>query len=113
MAANSLLGRSISKEGRFNMRSLVYLIVGLVVGFYLAKLYVYFTTPGTAELVPFEGHRHGEVNDTQHEHVEKLYSEVSEGPQEPRTAQAKQESLNIEIHTQESNSPTKLNKTAN
>ncbi|KAM8715035.1 hypothetical protein ACLKA7_002135 [Drosophila subpalustris] len=110
MAANSLIARSISKEGRFNMRSLVYLIVGLVVGFYLAKLYVYFTTPGTAELVPYEGHRQGEVNDTQHEHVEKLNSE---DPEEPSTAQAKKESSNVEIHTQESNSPTKLNKTTN
>ncbi|TDG40352.1 hypothetical protein AWZ03_013230 [Drosophila navojoa] len=68
MTANSLLGRSILNEGRSNKRSLVSLIVGLVVGFCLAELFVYSSTPERGEFVPYDGHRHGDVNDAHHSH---------------------------------------------
>ncbi|XP_034669836.1 glycoprotein-N-acetylgalactosamine 3-beta-galactosyltransferase 1 isoform X1 [Drosophila subobscura] len=67
MTANSLLGRSILNEGRSNKRSFVSLIVGLIVGFCLAELFVY-STPERAEFMPYDGHRHGDVNDAHHSH---------------------------------------------
>ncbi|XP_017856736.1 PREDICTED: glycoprotein-N-acetylgalactosamine 3-beta-galactosyltransferase 1-like [Drosophila arizonae] len=68
MTANSLLGRSLLNEGRSNKRSLVSLIVGLVVGFCLAELFVYSSTPERGEFAPYDGHRHGDVNDAHHSH---------------------------------------------
>ncbi|XP_064553907.1 glycoprotein-N-acetylgalactosamine 3-beta-galactosyltransferase 1 [Drosophila montana] len=68
MTANSLLGRSLLNEGRSNKRSFVSLIVGLVVGFCLAELFVYSSTPERGEYVPYDGHRHGDVNDAHHSH---------------------------------------------
>ncbi|KAH8319117.1 hypothetical protein KR067_010194 [Drosophila pandora] len=68
MHANSLLGRSILNEGRSNKRSFVSLIVGLVVGFCLAELFVYTSTPERSEFMPYDGHRHGDVNDAHHSH---------------------------------------------
>ncbi|KAH8282714.1 hypothetical protein KR054_009297 [Drosophila jambulina] len=68
MTANSLLGRSILNEGRSNKRSFVSLIVGLVVGFCLAELFVYSSTPERSEFMPYDGHRHGDVNDAHHSH---------------------------------------------
>ncbi|XP_034472897.1 glycoprotein-N-acetylgalactosamine 3-beta-galactosyltransferase 1 isoform X3 [Drosophila innubila] len=68
MTANSLLGRSLLNEGRSNKRSLISLIVGLVVGFCLAELFVYSSTPERSEFMPYDGHRHGDVNDAHHSH---------------------------------------------
>lgn len=43
------------------------LIVGLVVGFCMAELFV-FSTPPRSEWVPYSGHQHGDVNDPHHSH---------------------------------------------
>ncbi|XP_037809511.1 glycoprotein-N-acetylgalactosamine 3-beta-galactosyltransferase 1 isoform X1 [Lucilia sericata] len=101
MSSNSLLnGRSLIHEGaRSNRRSLVSMILGLIIGFCLAELFV-LSTPAKPEWLLYEGHRHGDINDPhashdlidasgpeldvgfhQHEHenssvAQKLYSEV-------------------------------------
>lgn len=52
-------------SGRSNKRSFVSLIIGLVVGFCLAKLFIYSSTPDRAA---FEGHQHEHNNDAHHSH---------------------------------------------
>ncbi|XP_034473052.1 glycoprotein-N-acetylgalactosamine 3-beta-galactosyltransferase 1-like [Drosophila innubila] len=69
MITNSLLGRTILNEGRSNKRSLVFLLVGLVVGFYLGEIYAYSSMrecAECAEFMPYNGHRFGDVNDAYH-----------------------------------------------
>ncbi|XP_075151384.1 glycoprotein-N-acetylgalactosamine 3-beta-galactosyltransferase 1 [Haematobia irritans] len=67
MTANGLLGRTIVHEGsRSNRRSLVSLIVGLVVGFCLAELFV-LSTPEKPEWMLYAGHQHGDINDDPHD----------------------------------------------
>ncbi|XP_067621746.1 glycoprotein-N-acetylgalactosamine 3-beta-galactosyltransferase 1 [Eurosta solidaginis] len=63
-----LLGRSVLTDGpRSNRRSLVSLIVGLVVGFCLAELFV-ISTPSHPEYLPYAGHVHGDANDAHNSH---------------------------------------------
>ncbi|XP_023167542.2 glycoprotein-N-acetylgalactosamine 3-beta-galactosyltransferase 1-like [Drosophila hydei] len=57
MTSTSLLGRSLLNETRLSKRSLVSLIVGLVLGFCLAELYIYSSMP-----------ERGNINNANHSH---------------------------------------------
>uniref|UniRef100_A0A1A9UIV5 Glycoprotein-N-acetylgalactosamine 3-beta-galactosyltransferase 1 n=1 Tax=Glossina austeni TaxID=7395 RepID=A0A1A9UIV5_GLOAU len=63
MTSGGLLGRTIVQEGsRPNRRNLVSMIIGLVVGFSLAELFV-LSTPEKPDWLLYTGHRHGDIND--------------------------------------------------
>ncbi|XP_054742111.1 glycoprotein-N-acetylgalactosamine 3-beta-galactosyltransferase 1 [Anastrepha obliqua] len=68
MTVNGLLGRSVLTEGsRSNRRSLISLIVGLVVGFCLAEMFI-MSSPSRPEYMPYAGHQHGDANDAHNSH---------------------------------------------
>ncbi|XP_054084235.1 glycoprotein-N-acetylgalactosamine 3-beta-galactosyltransferase 1 isoform X2 [Zeugodacus cucurbitae] len=57
----------LNAGSRSNRRSLVSLIVGLVVGFCLAEMFI-LSTPARHEYLPYVGHQHGDVNDAHNSH---------------------------------------------
>lgn len=68
MTTGGMLGRTIGPEGsRPNHRNLVSMIVGLVVGFSLAELFV-LSTPEKPDWLLYTGHARGDINDAHFSH---------------------------------------------
>ncbi|XP_037960758.1 glycoprotein-N-acetylgalactosamine 3-beta-galactosyltransferase 1 [Teleopsis dalmanni] len=68
MTANGLLGRTNHTDpSRSNRRSLISLIVGLVVGFCLAEMFI-LSTPQQPEWMLYTGHQHGHLSDAHESH---------------------------------------------